>query len=216
MGRLERLYSFMIKPWVFVVGIGFIILSFIFFDRPTADYFNLHDAKTKWIFFSMLTELGSNKLVLLVLFLLSLFFRYIHPLKPWEVRSWFLFLFILLIDFISLFVKIILGRARPCLWFDEHIYGFYGMQLDTAFWSVPSGHTTTVMGLVFGLCFLFPRYFYGFLLMGLAVIISRVVLSEHYLSDVLITSYLVLVETGLLLGWLQRKNSHLYDLLKGR
>ena len=114
------------------------------------------------------------------------------------MRSWVLLLCVLIPNIISLALKILLGRARPELLFDQSLYGFYGLHFVRPFWSFPSGHTTTVVGLVLGLMLIFPRHFYAFIVAGLLVISTRVFLTDHYLSDVLGTSYLVLFEVGLL------------------
>ena len=51
--------------------------------------------------------------------------------------------------------------------------------------------------------------------MALLVDFSRIMLTEHYLSDVIVASYLALIEVGLLLVWLRRKKSAVYNLLNG-
>ena len=215
MARLERLFAFMIKPWVVITCLAVIFLSFLYLDRPIAEYFHGVDSKTYRAIFGGLTKLGSYFLYLGPLFVLALFFRYIYPNKNWEIRTWFLWLCVLIPNMVGLVLKISMGRARPSLLFDDHLYGFYWMKLQGSFWSFPSGHTTTIMGLLFGLCVLFPRYFFGFIFMSLLVDFSRIMLTEHYLSDVIVASYLALIEVGLLLVWLRRKKSAVYNLLNG-
>jgi membrane-associated phospholipid phosphatase len=61
------------------------------------------------------------------------------------------------------------------------------------------------MGLIFGLTVLFPRYFYLLFVTGLVVVSSRVLLTEHYLSDVMVASYLALLEVGFFAYWLRKK-----------
>ena len=127
---------------------------------------------------------------------------------------WFLWACVLIPNSIALVLKVILGRARPILWFNEHLYGFYGMKFHTAYWSCPSGHTTTAMSLAIALSMIWPRYIYGFLAVGLSVAVSRVMLAQHYFSDVVATSYLVVLELGLLLLWLRRKKSGFVEQLR--
>ena len=107
---------------------------------------------------------------------------------------------------VNLVLKIVFSRARPDLLFSQQWYGFYGFKFSAPFWSFPSGHATTIMGFVFALCALWPKYRYLFLLYGVLIALSRVVLTHHYLSDVMVASYLALVEVGLLYSWfVQRK-----------
>ena len=117
---------------------------------------------------------------------------------------WFLWLCVLVPSLVCLVLKVLLGRARPDLLFNEHLYGFFGLKTHAPYWSFPSGHTTTVMGFVFGLSVLFPRKCYLFILAGSIVVLSRILLTHHYLSDVMAASYLALLEVGLLFWWSRR------------
>ena len=141
----------------------------------------------------------------LLLALLFLFFRYVRPNKTWETRCLFLWLCLMVPYAICLVFKIALGRARPELLFDHQLYGFYGLHFKALYWSFPSGHTTTIISLTCGLIILFPRYMYGFLSLGLMVALTRILLTNHYLSDVMTTSYLTILEVGLLVFILRRK-----------
>jgi membrane-associated phospholipid phosphatase len=50
------------------------------------------------------------------------------------------------------------------------LFGFYFLKTQASFLSMPSGHTVTITSLMFGLCYLFPRYWAGFI--GLALMVS--------------------------------------------
>lgn len=202
----ERLLAISIKPWVIVGFLGLIILSILYLDQPIAYYFYGVDSRNTLYPLNWVTKLGLGPVYFIPLFLLALFFRYVHCHRVWEDRCWILWLCALFPSTICLVLKMVFGRARPDLLFSEQLYGFYGWHTQTAFWSFPSGHTTTVMGFIFGLCALFPRYWYAFLSVGLIVISSRVMLTHHYLSDVLAATYLALLEVGLLLWWLKHNN----------
>lgn len=202
----ERLLAIMTNPWVVVSYSGLVILSFFYVDQSLAYYLHGFDLKKNFYVLNWLTHIGSSGLCLGVLFLLALFFRYIQHNKTSEQRSWFLALCVLLPSVICVVLKIILGRARPELLFSDHLYGFYGFHTQSLFWSLPSGHTTTVTGLIFGLIILFPRYVYVFLLIGIIGISTRILLTQHFLSDVLTAAYLALLEIGFLMWWLRRQN----------
>ena len=205
MTAFDRLFNIMIRPWIAISYICFIVLSFVYFDKPVAYFFHNLDLKINLPLLSWITKLGIGAVYMIGLLLLALFFRYIHRNKQWEVRSWFLWLCVLGPNLISLVLKVLLGRARPVLLFDEKLYGFFGLHSSSDFWSMPSGHTTTVMGLMFGLSIVFPRYFMAFILSGLVIISTRILLTDHYISDVLVTSYLTLIEVGVLLYFARRQ-----------
>ena len=202
----ERLFGVMTKPWVVVGYLVLIILSILYFDKPIAYYFHDLDLKKTRPVLGWVTNLGLGGLYLVPLFILALFFRYVYHNKKWEERAWFLWLCVLISSLVCLVLKISFGRSRPDLLFSEHLYGFFGLKMSAYFWSFPSGHTTTIMSMAFGLSVLFPRYWYAFILVGLMIVCSRVMLTHHYLSDVMIAGYLALVEVGLIHYWLHRKN----------
>lgn len=205
MSPFDRLLKIMLQPWVALSYIGFVVLSFLYFDKPVAYFFHGLGLKAKIPLLSAVTMVGVGIVYIIGFFLMALFFRFIHRNKEYETRSWFLWLCVLVPNLICLVLKMLHGRARPELLFDSQLYGFYGLHVTRAFWSFPSGHTTTIMGLVFGLCIVFPRHCLAFLLSGFFLILTRVILTQHYLSDVMTTAYITLVEVGLLLLVLRHK-----------
>lgn len=208
MSPFDRLFTLMTNPFVSVFYIGFIICSILYFDIPIASYFFNAGMAENFSFLTYLTKIGLGGIYYPAFFGLVIFFRYVRKNPFWEARFTFLFLCLLIPGITTLIVKMTLGRARPTLFLQDsgHFYGFYGFKTSAYFWSFPSGHTTTIMSVVLGLCIVFPRYFYALLLLGLAVSFSRVLLTHHYLSDVLFAIYLTVIEIGCLLYVLKRKS----------
>lgn len=206
MSPFDRLLAVMTKPWVAMLYIGFVALSFFYLDKPIAQYFYAVDLKENLPLLTWLTKLGLGLIYMVGFFVLALFFRYIRQNHEWEARTWFLFMCVTIPGAICVFLKVLLGRARPDMWFDGQLYGFFGFKTNAYFWSFPSGHTTTIIGTALGLSILFPRYFYAFILAGLTVAFSRVFLTHHYLSDVMAACYVTLLEIGILLCILRRKS----------
>ena len=190
-----------------VVAVIFLIVGFSFFylDIKFADHFQNLQFKKHLPWLNTLTILGLNVIHLFLLAFIALVFRYIFQNKLWENRVWFLWLCVFIPGVICLFLKILLGRSRPDLWFSQHLYGFYGPHRISDYWSFPSGHTTSIMGLMFGFCAILPQYCLLFILTGTAIALSRVLLVKHYLSDVMFASYLALIEVGLLYYWVKDK-----------
>ena len=87
-------------------------------------------------------------------------------------------------------LKVIFGRARPMLLFDHGTYGLGWFRFVHEWTSFPSGHSATALSVAVALSLLQPRYRLLFLAGGLLVAASRVVLCQHYLSDVLAGSML--------------------------
>lgn len=200
----DAFFTQMSKRWVMVFVLMFTAFLFIFVDKPLALYLHQLDLRQiKAIY--LLTKLGIGGLYFVGLFSLVLFFRYIYPHKLNESRVFFLWLCAIIPSCFTLVVKMCFGRARPDVLFDMGGYGFYWLQTNAKFWSFPSGHTTTSMGFCFGLWVLFPRYRYLWMFLGLSIAMSRVLLTQHYLSDVLIAAYLSLLLVGLTTCFLKQK-----------
>ena len=87
-------------------------------------------------------------------------------------------------------IKVIFGRARPALYIEDHIYGFSWFNIDVVYRSFPSGHSTTAMAIAMGFALLLPKYRIWFITLGITIALSRVVLTEHYLSDVIAGGFL--------------------------
>lgn len=205
MTEFERLSKILLRPWIAVFYVAFAMVSFFYFDRPIAEFFYNENLRVKFPIIFWLTHAGVGDYYVAGLLLLALCFRYIFHNKVVENRTWFLWLCVMIPYFICGVIKVFVGRARPELWFSDHIYGFLGFHLQPAYWSFPSGHTTTVTGLMCGFVVLFPRYRYLILLLGLLVISTRILLSSHYLSDVLVTAFLTGLEVTILLNIMHRK-----------
>lgn len=198
MPPVQRLFTIMTKPWVAMTYLGLVLLSFLYVDKPLALLIQPHSLSANYPWLGFLTVVGEGKFYLVTLLLIALVFRYLVHHRLWELRIWFLWLCVLIPNLICLVLKVFLGRARPELWFSDQVYGFYGFHRDSSYWSFPSGHTTTIMGFVCGLSFLFPRHAWLYLAIGCAVVASRILLLQHYLSDVMIAADLALLEVGVL------------------
>lgn len=205
MTTFDNILKQMMRWWVVIGYLSLTVGSFFYFDKSIAYYFHGLDVKNSFPVIYWITKLGIGVVDIMALLLLALIFRYMYKNKKFEMRSWFLFLCALIPNLICLVLKMTLGRARPELLFDEHLFGFYGFHTSSQFWSMPSGHTTTVMGIAFGLCVLFPRYCIAFILCGIGIVSTRVFLADHYLSDVLATTYLTLLEVGGLLYFTRQR-----------
>ena len=202
----DKLFHFMTKPWVVLLYFGFIAGLILCCDRPFTDYFFNLDLRAHLPFLSLVTRLGLSIFYFPTFLFLVLFFRFIFTHRQWEARAVFMLLSLVIPAVICTLLKSTLGRARPNLLIYENVYGFYGFKWDAEYWSCPSGHTTTIFSVMLALSVLFPRYFVGFFLTGVFVALSRVFLTHHYLSDVMISFYLVLLEIGCLVYVLRKKD----------
>ncbi|VBB69799.1 phosphoesterase PA-phosphatase related [invertebrate metagenome] len=96
-------------------------------------------------------------------------------------------------------LKIVFGRARPRLLFEQGFYGFdFFSGLDWTKQSFPSGHSQTIWVAMTVLAVLWPNCRLAFIVVGGLVSTSRVVTTVHYLSDVVMGTFLGIACTVLL------------------
>lgn len=92
-------------------------------------------------------------------------------------------------------LKPLFGRARPRLYVEDGIFGFTWHGAHASYWSFPSGHTITIVALAAALTLIARRFLPLYVAAALLVMASRVVLDEHYLSDVVAGAFLAGVAT---------------------
>lgn len=112
--------------------------------------------------------------------------------------SLLLFLSVAVSGIAAILLKGLFGRARPGLYLQEGFYGFQPFQFDYIWNSFPSGHSTTALSAACTLALFFPRFRILFFLAGLLIAASRVILTQHYLSDIIAGSVLGFLTTLLI------------------
>jgi membrane-associated phospholipid phosphatase len=161
-------------------------LCIFFVDKYVA--FLLHGLdKTLEPIFEPITHFGDSKYYL-VFFLFTFFFFRLKGNALLASRALFIWLSIALSGITVDILKFILGRARPKLLFENNSYGFEFFKTSHEWVSCPSGHASTAISLGVALMFLFPRFRWPILAFAVIVAFSRVFITAHFVSDVLIGS----------------------------
>lgn len=116
-------------------------------------------------------------------------------LVAWSNRALFVFAALAVPGLLVDLLKVVFGRARPKLLFAHGEYGLSWWAIRADHWSLPSGHTAAAVALATALSLLWPRWRPAFAAFAVAIAASRVLLTAHYLSDVLFASYLAVTVT---------------------
>ncbi|HVT62474.1 MAG TPA: phosphatase PAP2 family protein [Legionellaceae bacterium] len=214
MPYVSRWIRFLMHPYVMMAYFVLIAWVYMYVDGPLALYMHACSLETKVPLLFWITQLARTTPYLVLLPFVAVFFRYVKHSKQQELRIWFLWVTIVLTSGICFIIKILLGRARPALLFDQHIFGFYGYHTSGLYHSLPSGHTNFMTTLVLSLTLLYPKQRWIFLTIATIVLATRVLLTYHYLSDVLATIYLVMLEYQLLLYMVKRECPLLWTRLR--
>jgi undecaprenyl-diphosphatase len=151
---------------------------------------NFQEGNFFYLFFSMITQLGNYKIVLLLSFIFSLYiwykddFRFFgNTSKKWLIPFW---TSLVIAEGITFTLKKVIDRAGPV--------GRSFLEHDASF---PSGHATIAVAFFGILAFLLfqninldkRRRFFIQVLTGIIIFLiafSRLVLNVHYVSDILV------------------------------
>ncbi|MBM4330259.1 MAG: phosphatase PAP2 family protein [Deltaproteobacteria bacterium] len=169
-----------------------VALSYLFIDIPLAVYCRNMDAGVR-NFFGVVTELGISTWYLIGSFALFLFFRFVSKQTINAQRALFFFVSIVISGILVNVVRFTAGRYRPEMLFSKGLYGFTFFEIEHALVSFPSGHTTTAFAIAMALSFFWRKYWPFFGLFALMVGVSRMIITAHYLSDVIAGAYVGIV-----------------------
>ncbi len=200
-----------------IILVSFIAsFSYFFVDKNLSYYFHntllLYPALKQAI--KLFTEIGHFYGTLVIVCLYLSFERFYFNISVDDIKAKAIALLKALIlsgIFVNI-LKSIYGRARPIELFNNNNYDFYPLQtinliesffktsttdVDNiiihngyAFASFPSGHSISALVIFSFLAFAYKKYSIFFFSFGLSVAFSRVMLTQHFLSDVLIGSLL--------------------------
>ena len=161
-------------------------ISYHFWDIPLTYCFRGLD-QTIVDLFEIITQAGDSLWYFIILIPLYLLMRFLWENEKWSARTLFLLLAVTLSGLFNILIKWFAGRNRPINLFESDLFGFdyfsiFYLHESTSF---PSGHTVTAFVLATALGFMFPRFRWIAFLAAALVGVSRVVITAHYLSDVI-------------------------------
>lgn len=186
----ERFVKMIQSPSFFIVWLILMIASFFLIDKGIARFFQPHDIGL-YTFSTGVTPFGyPNAYILLSLILAIIGYFYF---KQTRLFSGSIFILVSLVStaLVQNILKVILGRARPAMLFENDQFGFYLFQTTNDFWGLPSGLITTMTAIFISLCFIFPKYWLGFVIAMVLLSVTRLFVTIHFLSDVMATLYIM-------------------------
>jgi membrane-associated phospholipid phosphatase len=190
----------------FPIVVLFITISFYKFDLPIAKYFRLLylDGETRQIL-KGISKFGWGTPYIVCSLVLFCFFKFVYKKPLWSNRALFVFLSVSLSGIFVSALKFAFGRYRPKMMFKEQLYGFAFFELKGKLTSFPSGHAATIVALMVSLYFMHPKYKVVYFVIAFIIIATRLILYQHYLADVVFSSYLAVVLTLCVKHYLDRR-----------
>ena len=202
------------KAWATAYCALVIVLGYVVLDRPLAHWLKAHVSGEFEGFWKTVTTLGLGGIWLipsgvltLGLVLSSLAAPNLAEKARRRAMAWvpgFLFASVALSGIANTIIKVLIGRTRPVLWFEQGVYGFEPLTRAYATNSFPSGHSQAAFAAMTALTLIFPRYDIAFLTVALLVMLSRVLTTVHFLSDAVMGAWLGAMVTLALHGLLKR------------
>lgn len=172
-----------------VPAITFAVFSYALFDQPLARWAHTGLPTGVEAFFDRLTQLGSSEPWLIwggVMLALCIIFRF------WRQAA-MLGLILASVAASGLFVnfiKWIAGRVRPEGLLVHDQYGFEWFHTNYHLTSFPSGHSATIVAAMTAIALLCPRLIALWATVAILVVASRVAVTAHYPSDVIVGSWI--------------------------
>lgn len=183
----------------FAAAAALSVLAMVFLDEPAARYFrDAFDADQRRFFGHTIGALGKPEVYFTAAALVAL--------ACWALRrraeaggerlrramhaALFVIFSIASAGILVNVLKFLIGRVRPRELFDSGLSGFLPFNTDFGMNSFPSGHSQMVWSLAVSLFLIFPRLWPVLFAFAAAVAASRFLASVHYVSDVVMGSYL--------------------------
>ncbi len=173
---------------VFTAVLAATIVSYLFCDIPVASWARKLDRPVLDVA-EIVTSFGRSTFYLVVSFLLYVLFRFFRKRKIYANQSLFVFVSVASSGLFVDLVKGIAGRYRPIMLFDQGFYGFSFFRTGYEWMSFPSGHAVTAFSLAFALSILYPKGRFIFFTAAFVTATSRVFLTSHFVSDIIVGAY---------------------------
>jgi membrane-associated phospholipid phosphatase len=194
------------KVFAFVLFLlAWAFLSYFYLDRIIATWMLMHREPTVLLFFNAVTQLGRGVYFIVCFAFFYLYYRWVQ--KNIQLKNKCLYMLIVTASsgLICDVLKYLCGRNRPELYFKEHLYGFHFFKTQYLMVSFPSGHSTTIAAVMMVFTLLKIRWWPLFLCIAVTVGLSRIVLTAHFLSDVLVGMALGSLIAYMLFVWFIRE-----------
>lgn len=186
---------------VFAVTLAVCVVLMLFVDRPLALALKQMEQTHPDVigFFRVVTEAGRAEIwyTLAVLgWLFSATFGAIAAFVPtseyWRMRArqmLFMIAAMALSGIIVPLAKMGIGRLRPRYLFESGAYGLEPFSHSVGAVGFPSGHTQAIVSAATALCLIVPRHYLLYVVVAILVAASRVFVTAHFLSDVVMGAY---------------------------
>ena len=184
--------------WTIVSSVIFMI-CYLFLDIPIAHYFHDHSNTLTATLSKIIAKFFDPDVWIVVMIIVSSYSGYLIFIKknfnP-RTQKWLTISLSLIIAIgVTVVLKIVLGRYRPAALFNSGLYGFTFEGAFRKANSTPSGHVALAFAgfMAIASCFEKRKWIYFAIMLSILIAISRIIISKHYLGDVILGAYVGLL-----------------------
>jgi len=175
------------KKWIAIIILSLCsiltVISYYYWDIPLTIYCKGLGRSVLGIA-EFVTIWGESRWYYMILVPAFIYFWFLAKNKLWSKRILFIFISLSTSGLISIPIKWLVGRYRPSM-LEKGFFGFNYFGVGYELTSFPSGHTITAFSLAAAVSILFPRLSILAFVAAVSIGISRILITSHYLSDVI-------------------------------
>lgn len=194
-----------------IIAVVFVLaaigLSFFYLDLPVANFFHQDELQTIYYYSREITNVGYSIHYFVIALTGFIFSKWIYPKahffkkiissqKNYTINQWSVFSIrtLFIIGLVLNLIKAFIGRQRPHSSISPNLIEF-GSQfnhakfdmftLDSHWHSFPSGHSQVVFTVAAIALLIWPKQKYIFLVLAGLFALTRVIIHQHFLSDII-------------------------------
>jgi len=186
-------------------GLCLCIAALFTLDQSLAQYFKQPEMLTLWLIARNITNVGLSEHYFVIAIVTYVFCKWLRP-QFVKARAWGRdFFFALLGSGILVHIsKFCFGRQRPHLTADFNPWIFHPLTTDWNFHSFASGHSQVMFTVATFLSLRLPKWKWIFYFIAAIFAFTRVIIHDHFLSDVIGGAVVGYIGTLTSVYWVQR------------
>ncbi|WP_150467924.1 phosphatase PAP2 family protein [Francisella sp. SYW-9] len=177
-----------------IITLIIVVLSYNFLDIKVAtaihsgDFFGTKISTLA----SLISQITSSKVWAVVALIVTVICIIRYFRKKVSDKLYIMSLSLILTIIVAGTLKVLLARYRPEMLLFKDQYGFHFFSFKKAYNSMPSGHTTLSFAGLLAIANFFEKKYITIVAIIIATIvaISRVIVLDHYVSDVILSAYI--------------------------
>lgn len=188
-----------------LLGLCLCVAALFTLDQSLALYFNQPELQSLWLAARNITNAGLSEHYFIISILTYVFCKWIRP-QYVRARIWGRNFFFALIGsgILVHIVKFTFGRQRPHMSPDFNPWVFHPLNIDWNYHSFASGHSQVMFTVATFLSLGLPKWKWVFISVATIFAFTRVIIHDHFLSDIIGGAVIGYVGTITSLYWVQR------------